>query len=248
MIQRLDDLAVPATDPVALFPGIPRRTPWPRLDLVDLGPASVHAADPAADMECGYLLLRGTAAVESGGPEAFGAVDAPAALLCGVGAGHRLTAGAAGARLIAIGVSGADPGRGRFLSEPFDRGRLPWRDAIHGGGGRIATRHLWGPEDFASSWTFVDHAILSQGSSLGRHYHEHMDEVFVVLSGSGEMTIGDRTTRIGPGHITLQRHGEGHGLLNPCEEDLDFVRVAVAAEGETFTTVDLTTPLGEEPP
>ena len=241
MIQRLDDVALPTADPVALFPGTPRRTPWPQLDLIDLPPGAEHAARPAPDVECGYLLLRGSAAVEpgeSGSPEAL---EAPMALLCGVGAGHRLTAGPAGARLIAIGVSGADPGRGRFLREPFARDRLPWRDAIHGGGGSIATRHLWGPEDFASSWTFVDHAILSQGSSLGRHYHEHMDEVFVVLSGSGDMTIGDLTTRIGPGDATLQRHGEGHGLINPCEEDLDFVRVAVASPGEAFTTIDLQT-------
>ena len=239
MIQRLDDVALSTGEPVPLFPGIPRQTPWPQLDLLDLPPGAVHPARPAADAECGYLLLRGTATVESGGRDAPEALETPSALLCGVGAGHRLTAGPDGARLIAIGVSGADPGRGRFLSEPFTRERLPWRDAIHGGGGRIATRHLWGPEDFASSWTFVDHAVLSQNSSLGRHYHEHMDEVFVVLSGAGDMTIGDRTTRIGPGHVTLQRPGEGHGLLNPCEEPLDFVRVAVASPGEAFTTIDL---------
>ena len=225
---------------MALFPGTPRETPWPQLDLIDLPAGAVHEARPAPDVECGYLLLRGTAAVDpgEGAPQA---VEAPAALLCGVGADHRLTAGPRGARLIAIGVSGADPQRARFLSEPFTRDRLPWRDAIHGGGGRIATRHLWGPEDFASSWTFLDHAVLSRGSSLGRHYHEHMDEVFVVLSGAGEMTIGDRTTRIGPGHVTLQRPGEGHGLLNPCEEHLDFVRVAVTEKGRAFTTIDLHT-------
>jgi mannose-6-phosphate isomerase-like protein (cupin superfamily) len=66
-----------------------------------------------------------------------------------------------------------------------------------------------------------------------------MEEFFVVFSGAGDMTIGDRTFRIGAGHVTLQRHAEGHGLLNPCEEDLDFARVAVAAEGEAFTTIDL---------
>ena len=239
MIQRLDDVALSTGEPVALFSGTPRRTPWPQLDLLDLPAGAVHDAHPAPDVECGYLLLRGTAAVEPGGGGEPGVVEAPSALLCGVAADHRLTAGAGGARLIAIGVSGAEPGRGRFRSEPFARERLPWRDAIHGGGGRIATRHLWGPEDFASSWTFVDHAVLSRDSSLGRHYHEHMEEIFVVFSGAGHMTIGDHTARIGPGDITLQRHAEGHGLLNPCEEDLDFARVAVAAEGEAFTTIDL---------
>ena len=238
MIERLDDVA-PTADPVPLFPGTPRQTTWQQIDLLDLVVGAVHAAQPAPGVESGYLLLSGTAAVAAETAGIRSPVAAPAALLCGVGTAHRLAAGSEGARLIAIGVSGADPGRGRFASEPFARDRLDWRAAIHGGGGRIATRHLWGPDDFASSWTFFDHAVLSQDSSVGSHYHQHMDEMFVVLSGAGWMTIAGRTRRIGPGHITLQRATEGHGLFNPYKEDLDFVRVAVAAPGAAFTTIDL---------
>ncbi|MXW79704.1 MAG: hypothetical protein F4Z57_12125, partial [Gemmatimonadetes bacterium] len=43
----------------------------------------------------------------------------------------------------------------------FDAQALNWRDAIHGGCGQIATRHVLSPDDFYSDWTFLDHAVLS---------------------------------------------------------------------------------------
>ena len=186
--------------------------------------------------EVGYLVLSGGIAVEQS-PSRVEA-QAPAAVRCAAMAPHTVVAGPAGARLLRIAVEAGDAG-GRLATDVFALASLPWRDAIHGGGGRIATRHLWRPQDFASSWTFVDHAMLSEGSSLGCHYHDHLDEAFVVLSGRGWMTIGADTVEINPGAVTLQCANIGHGLYNPFAEDLSFIRVAVATPGEIFTTIDL---------
>jgi len=123
--------------------------------------------------------------------------------------------------------------------QAVDAARLTWREAIHGGSGRIATRHLWRPEDFASSWTFIDHAILGEGGSVGYHYHDALEESFVVLSGAGRMTVQDETFEVGPGSVTFQGIGEGHGIYNPGAEDLAFLRLAVGVPGEAFTTIDL---------
>ncbi len=90
--------------------------------------------------------------------------------------------------------------------------------------------------------------MLSEGSSLGCHYHDHLEEAFVVLSGRGWMTIGDATVEIGAGAVTLQRANIGHGLYNPFAEELDFIRVAVSTPDETFTTVDLDDDLRERRP
>jgi mannose-6-phosphate isomerase-like protein (cupin superfamily) len=227
MIEHLDDAE-------SGLPTVARQTPWPQLERLDLSPGNEHVVEAVRGRETGYLVLSGDLRLAPAGLE----VTAPAALRCPVGAAHNLRAGPEGARTIAIGVQSQASG-GAFAAEPFARDRLAWRDAIHGGGGRIATRHLWGPDDFGSSWTFVDHAILAQGSSLGCHYHDHMDEMFVVLSGRGWMTISNTTHEIGPGHVTFQAANEDHGLYNPYAEDLDFVRVAVATPGQTFTTIDL---------
>lgn len=238
MIASLDETAAPPGAVRRLFPMGAPGAPWQALAQLDLVAGQRHEAQPLPGDEVGYLLLAGTVTVTGGSEPVH--LAAPAAALCGVGAGHQLRAGAPGARLIVVAVAVADrAGPGRFVHDAFDRARLPWRAAIHGGRGRIATRHLWGPGDFASSWAFVDHAVLAPGSCLGYHYHEHLDEAFVVLAGRGWMTLGQQTGQVGPGAVTFQAAGVGHGLHNPCAEELDFVRVAVAAPGQAFTTVDL---------
>ena len=121
----------------------------------------------------------------------------------------------------------------------FDEQALKWRDAIHGGCGQIATRHVLSPDDFCSDWTFLDHAILDAGGSVGYHYHDFLEESFVVLKGQGLMTIADETFAVGLGSVTWQGIGQGHGIYNPGPEKLEFVRIAVKQAYEEYTTIDL---------
>jgi mannose-6-phosphate isomerase-like protein (cupin superfamily) len=247
MISDLDHIASTTVNGKLqpLFPGMEWVTSWRGFDVLDL-PAQGTYESPSLDtgaftMEAGYLVVGGACAVlqdPEGSPQQI-AIQAPGAIRCMAGASHLVHAGPGGARLLAISVATEGAEGGQLSAEPFAQDRLPWRDAIHGGGGRIGTRHLWRPEDFASSWTFVDHAVLSEGSSLGCHYHDFLEEAFIVLSGRGWMTIADQTTEIGAGNVTLQLANVGHGLYNPFAEDLDFIRIAVATPGEAFTTIDL---------
>ena len=121
----------------------------------------------------------------------------------------------------------------------FDAQALKWRDAIHGGCGQIATRHVLSPDDFGSDWTFLDHAILGAEGSVGYHYHDFLEESFVVLKGQGLMTIADETFAVESGSVTWQGIGQGHGIYNPGPEKLEFVRIAVKQADEEYTTIDL---------
>ena len=121
----------------------------------------------------------------------------------------------------------------------FDEQALKWRDAIHGGCGQIATRHVLSPDDLYSDWTFLDHAILDAEGSVGYHYHDFLEESFVVLRGQGLMTIDDETFAVGPGSVTWQGIGQGHGIYNPGPEKLEFVRIAVKQADREYTTIDL---------
>ena len=130
----------------------------------------------------------------------------------------------------------------------FDESLLTWRDAIHGGSGRVATRHVLRPEDFHSTWTFLDHAILSAGGSVGYHYHDELEECFVVLRGCGLMTIDDNTFEVSPGSVTWQGIGQAHGIFNPGPDTLHFLRVAVAQRDDPYTTIDLHDDLSRREP
>lgn len=145
------------------------------------------------------------------------------------------------ALLLHAAVAVNEPARPRTstLKAQLDPASLRWRPAIHGGSGRIATRHIWGPDDFVTSFTFLDHAILDPGGSVGYHYHEALEESFFILRGDGLMTIEDRTFDVGPDSVTWQGVEEGHGIYNPHDQELEFVRIAVAQSGQQFTTIDL---------
>jgi mannose-6-phosphate isomerase-like protein (cupin superfamily) len=60
---------------------------------------------------------------------------------------------------------------------------------------------------------------LHPGSAIGYHPHGQ-DEIYYVLSGSGEMTLDGRQTMVGPGTAILIRDGSSHGLRQVGDEDL----------------------------
>ena len=223
-----------------IFDGRRFETSWRSLNHVELAPREVVRL--AADKRCehGYLVVEGVVECVSGGSRTK--IKGPAALLAGLGRELVLNnVGAESVHLVhmSVALGAAAEGNGALRVEPVDSQNLRWRPAIHQGAGRIATRHLWGPDDFHSSWTFVDHAVLQSRSSVGYHYHDALEECFLVLNGSGFMTIDDETFAVGPNSVTWQGIGSGHGIYNPAAEELEFLRLAVAQEGEEFTTIDL---------
>jgi mannose-6-phosphate isomerase-like protein (cupin superfamily) len=245
----LNSLPASENKAVPVFPGLEMESAWRELRYLTL-PAGTRRDFPAApDREVGYLVLEGTPILAGSDLEAQ--LEGPAAALCGVGWEHALAAEDQGpARLLCLGVDlqgGAAAARA-FLAEAVDPSRLKWRPAIHGGAGQIATRHIWGPGDFHSPWVFLDHAVLAPGSSLGYHYHDALEECFVVLGGQGHFTLDGETLALGPGSVTWQGIGQAHGLHNPADEELSFLRVAVGRRGEEYTTVDLHDDLKERKP
>lgn len=46
------------------------------------------------------------------------------------------------------------------------------------------------------------------------HAHCDRDKVYVVLEGQGEVTVGDETSRVGPGDMALAPAGVTHSMRN----------------------------------
>ena len=228
----------PAGTPV--FPGLEMASAWHELQYLTLSSGARHPMAAPADCEVGYLLLEGS--VDLASPDLEIQMAGPAVVLCKVGWPHVLKhAGKTPARLVRLSahLQGGTPTARALLCEPVDPAQLKWRPAIHGGTGQIATRHIWGPADFCSPWVFLDHAVLAPGSSLGYHYHDALEECFLILGGQGYLTLDDQTFAVEPGSVTWQGIGQHHGLYNPTAEPLNFLRVAIGIRGEQYTTVDL---------
>ena len=57
------------------------------------------------------------------------------------------------------------------------------------------------------------------------HAHAGQDKLYMVLDGCGDVTVGDRRDRVGPGDLVLAREGEPHALGNPGPENLVVLTV-----------------------
>ena len=80
---------------------------------------------------------------------------------------------------------------------------------------------------------FIDLSVLGPGADIGRHTHQpDNEELYVVVSGKGLMTLDDREFEVGPGHVIVNRPGGTHGLKNIGAEELRIVVIEVESRPE----------------
>ncbi len=66
-------------------------------------------------------------------------------------------------------------------------------------------------------------ALLPAGSSFQRHYHEDMQEVFLIITGSVRMTVADESRQLGPGDAVLVDPGEIHQMQNLLTTPAEYI-------------------------
>jgi mannose-6-phosphate isomerase-like protein (cupin superfamily) len=72
---------------------------------------------------------------------------------------------------------------------------------------------------------FLAIATLAPGKEIEAHV-DPMEEIYFVLSGSGEMGVDDESRQVKPGDATWIPAGSPHRLLNNGNEDLVILVVA----------------------
>jgi mannose-6-phosphate isomerase-like protein (cupin superfamily) len=60
---------------------------------------------------------------------------------------------------------------------------------------------------------------LHPGASIGVHEQKD-DEIYYVVSGTGDYTLDGKTHQVGPGTALLTRPGSVHGIKQTGKEDL----------------------------
>src|SRR5262245_38885712 len=63
---------------------------------------------------------------------------------------------------------------------------------------------------------------LHRGAAIGYHRQE-ADEIYYVLSGSGELTLNGARSIVGPGTAILTRTGSSHGIRQLGSDDLVII-------------------------
>ena len=72
---------------------------------------------------------------------------------------------------------------------------------------------------------FLAIARLAPGREIEAHI-DPMEEIYFVLSGTGQMRVDDESRQVGPGDATWIPVGAAHALLNSGQEELVILVVA----------------------
>jgi quercetin dioxygenase-like cupin family protein len=72
---------------------------------------------------------------------------------------------------------------------------------------------------------FLASAILDKGKKIAAH-SDPMEEIYFVIMGEGEMSVGEETRHIIPGDAIYIPPGISHGLVNTGEDVLFLMVVA----------------------
>lgn len=66
-------------------------------------------------------------------------------------------------------------------------------------------------------------ARLAPGGRTTPHYHPQTEEIYYILEGEAQMTIGDETRRVGPGDAIAIPPGAKHTITNTGRVLLRFI-------------------------
>lgn len=83
----------------------------------------------------------------------------------------------------------------------------------------------------------VNWARLPAGSAFQRHYHEDMQEVFVMLSGPVRMRVDGHAHELSSGDAIVIDAGEVHEMTNLAEKDVDYVVFGISRQEGGQTVV-----------
>ena len=110
---------------------------------------------------------------------------------------------------------------------------------MNGGIDTVLYRRALGPGAFASNWAFVDHLLIPVGSTVGRHFHAGVDEVYFVMKGKGKVHVNDEFADIAYGDAVPVRAGEIHSFESSATEPLEMIIYGIALEKGKLDVVDV---------
>jgi mannose-6-phosphate isomerase-like protein (cupin superfamily) len=111
--------------------------------------------------------------------------------------------------------------------------------AVHGGAGTMSFTSLLGRGAVTPEFNFLHRGVIPAGSGIGHHFHNVVEEMFVILDGEAQFTIDGRTASVkGPVGV-LCRAGHSHAIFNPGPAPVQWMNLNVSLVANVYDSVDL---------
>jgi mannose-6-phosphate isomerase-like protein (cupin superfamily) len=111
--------------------------------------------------------------------------------------------------------------------------------AVHGGAGSMSFTALLNRGAVTPEFNFLHRGVIPAGSGIGHHFHNVVEEMFVILDGEAQFTVDGRTASVkGPAGV-LCRAGHSHALYNPGPAPVQWMNLNVSLVAGVYDNFDL---------
>lgn len=111
--------------------------------------------------------------------------------------------------------------------------------SVHAGAGELHFAGMFDASTFSTNLIFLHRGVIPPGGGIGHHYHNHMEEMFVIFDGEAEFTIDGRTSLLqGPAGAPC-RMGRSHAIYNPTDKPVEWMNIAVGSIKGKYDASDL---------
>ena len=111
--------------------------------------------------------------------------------------------------------------------------------AVHGGAGTMSFTALLNRGAVTPEFNFLHRGVIPAGAGIGHHFHNTVEEMFVILDGEAQFTIDGRTASVkGPAGV-LCRTGHSHAIYNPGPAPVQWMNLNVSMIPGVYDNFDL---------
>ena len=112
--------------------------------------------------------------------------------------------------------------------------------AVHGGPpAGLNYQGLFDAFTLSTNLIFLHRGVIPPGGGIGHHYHNQMEEMFVIFDNEAQFTVDGRTSVLaGPAGAPC-RMGRSHAIYNPSDKPVEWMNIAVGSVKGKYDASDL---------
>jgi mannose-6-phosphate isomerase-like protein (cupin superfamily) len=111
--------------------------------------------------------------------------------------------------------------------------------AVHGGAGSMGFASLLNRGAVTPEFNFLHRGVIPPGAGIGHHFHNMVEEMFLILDGEAQFTIDGRTASVkGPAGV-ICRAGHSHAIYNAGSTPVQWMNLNVSMVAGVYDAFDL---------